>query len=301
MTTLRLATRGSALALVQSDLVAAALRANSPDLEIEYVRITTEGDADRTTPLSILGGRGVFVRGGEEALRGDADIAMHSLKDMPTEDAPGLVIGAVLERADPRDAFIGSNGRRLADLPSGARVGTSSQRRRSLLQALRPDLEIVELRGNVDTRLRKVADGEVDGAVLAAAGLVRLGRMGEATQIFDAMEFLPAPGQGAIAIECRADDTATLALLAAVEHAATRVAVDAERGFLAALGSGCTLPVGAYAQVDRELVTLRAMIADVDGERAPLIADGSAPVAQAVSLGRGLGERLRNAAAQGES
>jgi len=301
VTTLRLATRGSALAIAQSDLVSAALRVGSPDLDVEYVRITTEGDADRTTPLSVLGGRGVFVRGVEEALlRGEADIAVHSLKDMPTEDAPGLVIGAVLERADPRDAFVGSQGRRLAELPSGARVGTSSQRRRALLQAMRPDLEIVELRGNVDTRLRKVADGEVDGAVLAAAGLVRLGRIGEATQIFEAMEFLPAPGQGAIAVECRADDTATLVLLAALEHAATRAAVDAERGFLAALGSGCTLPVGAYAQVDGELVALRAMIADVDG-RAPIFADASAPIAQAATLGHGLGEQLRDAAAQGES
>ena len=299
MTTLRLATRGSALAIAQSDLVSAALRVGSPDLDVEYVRITTEGDADRTTPLSVLGGRGVFVRGVEEALlRGEADIAVHSLKDMPTEDAPGLVIGAVLERADPRDAFVGSQGRRLAELPSGARVGTSSQRRHALLQAMRPDLEIVELRGNVDTRLRKVADGEVDGAVLAAAGLVRLGRIGEATQIFDAMEFLPAPGQGAIAVECRADDTATLALLAAIEHAATRAAVDAERGFLAALGSGCTLPVGAYAQLDGDLVALRAMIANIDG-RPPVFADASAPIAQAAALGHGLGERLRDATAQG--
>src|SRR5262249_4498973 len=253
-------------ALAQSDLVSAALRANTPDLNIEYVRITTEGDADRTTPLSVLGGRGVFVRGVEDALlRGNADIAVHSLKDMPTEDAPGLVIGAVLERADPRDAFVGAHGQRLADLPSGARVGTSSQRRHALLQALRPDLEIVEIRGNVDTRLRKVADGDVDGTVLAAAGLARLGRIEEATQLFDAMEFLPSPAQGAIAIECRADDTTTLALLAAIQHGATRAAVDAERGFLAALGSGCSLPVGAYAQVDGDLVTLRAMIASVEG------------------------------------
>jgi hydroxymethylbilane synthase len=301
VTTLRFATRGSALALVQSDLVAAALRAHAPDLEVEYVRITTEGDKDRTTPLSVLGGRGVFVRGVEEALlNGEADIAVHSLKDMPTVDAPGLVIGAVLERADPRDAFIGAQGRRLAELPSGARVGTSSQRRRALLQVMRPDLEIVELRGNVDTRLRKVADGEVDGAVLAAAGLTRLGRIGEATQIFEAMEFLPAPGQGAIAVECRADDTRTLTLVAGIEHAETRAAVEAERGFLAALGSGCSLPVGAYAQVDGELVALRAMIADVDGS-APVFADGSAPLTQASSLGHGLGERLRDAAAQGAS
>jgi hydroxymethylbilane synthase len=292
MTTIRLATRASALAMVQSESVAALLRAASPDVEVEFVRITTEGDADRTTPLSILGGRGVFVRGVEEALLlGTADIAVHSLKDVPTEAVPGLTLGAMLERADPRDAFVGGQGRRLAELPSGARVGTSSQRRRSLLHALRPDLEVVELRGNVDTRLRKVADGEVDGALLAAAGLARLGRFAEATQVFDAMEFLPAPGQGVIAVECREDDTTTLALLSHLDDARTRAAVEAERGFLGALGSGCTLPVGAYAQVDGSLVALRAMIASVDG--APqLFADASGPTAQAAVLGRGLGERM---------
>lgn len=298
MRTIRLATRASALAMVQSESVAALLRAASPDVHVEFVRITTEGDADRTTPLSILGGRGVFVRGVEEALLlGNADIAVHSLKDVPTEAVPGLVLGAMLERADPRDAFVGSQGRRLAELPSGARVGTSSQRRRALLQVLRPDLEVVELRGNVDTRLRKVADGEVEGALLAAAGLSRLGRLGEATQIFDAMEFLPAPGQGVIAVECRSDDAATLALLAHLDHAPSRAAVEAERGFLGALGSGCTLPVGAYAQVDGDLVALRAMIASVEGA-APLFADGSAPASQAAALGRGLGERLLAASTQ---
>lgn len=292
MTTIRLATRASALAMVQSESVAALLRAVDPSVEVEFVRITTEGDADRTTPLSILGGRGVFVRGVEEALLlGTADIAVHSLKDVPTEAVPGLVLGAMLERADPRDAFVGGQGRRLAELPPGARVGTSSQRRRALLRALRPDLEVVELRGNVDTRLRKVADGEVDGALLAAAGLSRLGRFAEATQVFDAMEFLPAPGQGVIAVECRSDDAATLTLLAHLDDARTRAAVEAERGFLGALGSGCTLPVGAYAQVDGDLVALRAMIANVEGAT-PVFADASGTVAQAAALGRGLGERL---------
>ena len=292
MTTIRLATRASALAMVQSESVAALLRAADASVEVEFVQITTEGDADRTTPLSILGGRGVFVRGVEEALlRGSADIAVHSLKDVPTEAVPGLVLGAMLERADPRDAFVGGQGRRLAELPSGARVGTSSQRRRALLRALRPDLEIVELRGNVDTRLRKVTDGEVDGALLAAAGLSRLGRFAEATQVFDAMEFLPAPGQGVIAVECREDDAATLALLAHLDDARTRAAVEAERGFLGALGSGCTLPVGAYAQVDGDLVALRAMIGNVEGAT-PVFADASGPVAQAAALGRGLGERM---------
>lgn len=293
--TLRLATRGSALALAQAALVTDALRRADAGITVEIVRVQTEGDIDRTTPLRTLGGRGVFVRGVEDALlSGRAEIAVHSLKDVPSETAGGLTLGAMLARGDPRDALVASRGRPLAALPAGARVGTSSQRRATLLHALRPDLAVVELRGNVDTRLRRVAAGDLDGAVLAAAGLERLGRIGEATQLFEAMEFLPAPGQGVIAIECRADDAATLALLAALEDAPTRVAAEAERGFLAALGSGCSLPVGAYAQLDGDLVALRAMIADEDG-RAPLFGEATGAHAAAAAVGRGLGERLRAA------
>lgn len=292
---LRLATRGSALALAQATLVADALRGAAPGIEIELVRIQTEGDADRVTPLSVLGGRGVFVRGVEEALLdGRADIAMHSLKDVPTAPVDGLTLGAMLTRADPRDALIASGGRPLAALPAGARIGTSSQRRAALIHALRPDLQVVEVRGNVDTRLRRVADGDLDAVVLATAGLERLGRLNEATQLFEAMEFLPAPGQGVIAVECRADDLDTLALLTLVDDAPTRVAAEAERGFLAALGTGCTLPVGAYAQVDGDLVALRAMLAS-DGGGAPMFGDASGSTAAASSIGRGLGERLQAA------
>ena len=292
---LRLATRGSALALAQAALVTDALRAAHPDLEVEIVRVQTEGDIDRTTPLSILGGRGVFVRSVEEALvDGRADIAVHSLKDVPTAAADGLVLGAMLPRADPRDALIASHGQRLAALPAGARIGTSSHRRAALLHALRPDIQVTEVRGNVDTRLRRVADGDLDAVVLAAAGLERLGRLGAATQIFEAMEFLPAPGQGVIAVECRADDVDTLALLALIDDAPARVAADAERGFLGALGTGCSLPVGAYAQVDGDLVALRAMLADEDGG-APLFGDASGALASAATIGRGLGERLHAA------
>ncbi|MQA00418.1 MAG: hydroxymethylbilane synthase [Dehalococcoidia bacterium] len=296
---LRIATRGSRLALAQTHLAADALRDGAPGLEVEVIEITTEGDRDRETPLSVLGGRGVFVRGVEAALLdGRADVAVHSLKDVPTEAVPGLVLGAYLERGDPRDVFVGRDGRRLADLPAGARVGTSSSRRVALLRALRPDLEAVEIRGNVDTRLRKVVDGGYDGVVLAAAGLDRLDRLGEATQLFDALEFLPAPGQGAIALECRADDERTLGWLAAVDHAETRAAVTAERGFLAALGSGCTLPVGAYAQLDGDLVALRAMLgaelAGADGSM-PVFGDASGRPEDAEAIGRGLGERLLQA------
>jgi hydroxymethylbilane synthase len=301
MTALRLATRGSALALAQSKLVADALVAADATVDVEFVQVQTEGDTDRTTPLRVLGGRGVFVRAVEDALlNGTADIAVHSLKDVPTTIPDGLTIAAVLERGDPRDALVASNGRRLADLPDGARVGTSSQRRVALLRALRPDLDVVDLRGNVDTRLRRVADGELDAAVLAAAGLERLGRLDEATQLFEAMEFLPAPGQGVIAVECRADDVGTLALLARINHAATRAAADAERGFLAALGTGCALPVGAYAQVDGDLVALRAMIAGAD-DAAPTFGEGTGTLAQAEGLGRGLGEQLQAAASAEQS
>ena len=290
--TLRVATRGSALALVQTELAIQALRAALPDLETEVVEIRTEGDKDRATPLSVIGGRGVFVRGIEESLLdGSADIAVHSLKDVPTEVPAGLVLAAYLERADPRDVLVASGGRRLKDLPAGAKVGTSSNRRAALLRALRPDLEVSEIRGNIDTRMRRVAEGDYDGAVLAAAGIERLGRLGEVTQFFEAMEFLPAPGQGAIVIECRADDEATLALLAQVDHAPTRAAAEAERGFLAALGSGCTLPVGAYAQVDGDLVALRAMIGDAESGE-PLFGDASGAASEAERVGRGLGERM---------
>jgi hydroxymethylbilane synthase len=288
---LRIATRGSQLALAQAELAAAALRDAHAGFEVELVTIATEGDRDRETPLTLLGGRGVFVIAVEEALLdGRADVAVHSLKDVPTQPVPGLTLAAFLERGDPRDVFVGSHGRRLADLPPGARVGTSSSRRAALLRAIRPDLEATSIRGNVDTRLRKVADGDYDGAILAAAGLARIGRLDEATQVFEAMEFLPSPGQGAIALECREGDEATRTLLAAVDHASTRAAVTAERGFLGALGSGCALPVGAYAQVDGELLALRAVLGGDEGE--PLFGDASGRVEDAEAVGRGLAERM---------
>ena len=292
MTRLRLATRGSRLARAQSALAAEALRAQHPEFEVELVRVQTEGDVDRTTPLHILGGRGVFVRAVERALlEGEAEIAVHSLKDVPTATPAGLTLAAMLPRGDPRDALVASGGRRLAELPAGARVGTSSQRRALLLRALRPDIEVAEIRGNVETRLRKVAGGEYDAVVLAAAGLDRLGRLGEATQIFEALEFLPSPGQGAIVVQCRSDDTATRALLAGVDDTVTRAAVEAERGVLAELGSGCALPVGAFALLADGLLALRAMVGDEAGERARF-GDAAGPAGEAEALGRGLAREL---------
>ncbi|MEX2373941.1 MAG: hydroxymethylbilane synthase, partial [Dehalococcoidia bacterium] len=242
---IRLASRASALALAQVALTADALRAqvlrqaqDERGLEVDVVEVTTKGDRDRETSLRVLGGQGVFVGAVRDAvLEGRADAAVHSLKDVPTTPADGLVIAAMLERADPRDVFVGRDGARLADLPAGARVGTSASRRVAILRALRPDLEYVEIRGNVDTRIAKVNAGEYDGAMLAAAGLARLGRLSEATQVFEAEAFLPSPGQGVIALECRADDEATRALLAQADHAPSRAAVEAERGVLAALGT----------------------------------------------------------------
>ena len=295
MTAIRVATRGSQLALRQTALAIEALRDAEPALDARVVEVSTEGDRDRSTPLSILGARGVFVRAIEQTLLdGRADLAVHSLKDVPTELADGLTIAAVLPRGDPRDALVASDGRRLADLPDGARVGTSSQRRVALLRALRPGIEAVEIRGNVDTRLRKVAAGEYDGALLAAAGLERLGRLDEATQIFEAMEFLPSPGQGTIALQCRAGDAPTLARLEAIDDPPTRAAAEAERGFLAELGAGCALPVGAYAQIADGLLAVRGMIATEDGD-APLFGDATGPPEEAGSLGRGRARRLLEA------
>jgi hydroxymethylbilane synthase len=201
----------------------------------------------------------------------------------------------MLERGDPRDVFVGRDGRRLAELAEGARVGTSASRRVAILRALRPDLVAAEIRGNVDTRIAKVVAGEYDGVILAAAGLDRLGRLSEATQVFEAEAFLPSPGQGVIALECRSDDDATRALLDAVDHVASRAAVEAERGVLAALGTGCDLAVGAYGQVQGDLVTVRAMIGGDREGTEPVFGDATGPAGAAEALGRGLGTRLKDA------
>lgn len=294
MPALRLATRASALALVQARLAAGAIRAAHPDVAVELVEVTTRGDSDQATPLHAMGGEGVFVAAVRDAVReGRADVAVHSLKDMPSATVPELVIGAMLERADPRDVFVGRGGRRLRDLPAGARVGTSATRRAAILRAMRPDLQIVEIRGNVDTRLAKVERGEYDGAILAAAGLLRLGRLDEASEIYEAQAFLPSPGQGVIALECRTDDGVTCALLGAVNHGPTRVAATAERAVLAALGAGCELGVGAYAQREGDLLTVRAMLAPSEGDGAPVFGDATGRPSEAEALGRGLGERLK--------
>jgi hydroxymethylbilane synthase len=324
-----LGSRASALALAQTRLVVTALEALHPGVVFEIRCITTRGDQVLDRALSKVGGKGLFVKEIEEALlERDIDLAVHSLKDLPSEQPAGLLIAAVPERADPRDALVTRDGSKLADLPPGARVGTSSLRRAAQLRALRPDpsgspswrlgrrrlaraigaglggglapagqgasgrsLEILDIRGNVDTRLRKLDQGQYDAIVLAAAGLARLGLLDRVAQFFDPEVFLPAPGQGALAIEVRADDAATQALVAPLDHIPTRLAVEAERAFLRRLGAGCQVPVAAYARLDGANLTLYGMLADQDG--ANVVYDKvQGPASQAVALGNRLADDL---------
>jgi len=293
---LRLGTRASPLARVQAELVRTLLGARHPGLEVELVFVRTTGDRLRG-PLAPAGGKGLFVKEIEEALAaGHVDAGVHSMKDLPARLAPGLMIGAVPERVDPRDVLVGGDGGGVAGLPAGARVGTASPRRRAQLLAGRPDLAVVLLRGNVDTRLRKWRAGEVDALVLAAAGLARLGIVEPAAHLLGVDEFLPAVGQGALALECRADDARTRALLAAVDDPAAATAVAAERAFLVTVGGDCNTALAAHATVADGRVTLRALVADPDGRRR-LTEHGTAVAAEAEVLGRTLAARLLAAGA----
>ncbi len=288
---LRAGTRGSALALRQTELVIAALRDAEPGVDIEQVTVHTEGDRRRDLSLGQLGGQGVFVKDIEaRLLGGEIDFAVHSLKDMPAELPASLTIGAVPPRADARDALAGRDGATLAQLPPGARVGTDSRRRAVQLLALRPDLTIESIRGNVDTRLRKVSDGNYDAAVLAFAGLERLGLGEHATQVFSLDEVLPAIGQGVLAVECRADDAELLALLQCIDDPDTHVTMTAERAFLRRLGAGCRLPVGAYAALEQGHLRLRGLVAGDDG--AVQCDELSGPPENAEALGVALAEQL---------
>ncbi len=261
-------TRGSRLALRQVELAVAALKAREPDLEVEVREVKTQGDRDQSTPLTTIGGQGVFVKELEtRVLSGEVDLAVHSLKDVPAEIAPGLTLAAYLERGDPRDALVTKNGETLAELPSGARIGTASRRRAVQLHALRSDIETADIRGNVDTRVRKVDEGDYDAVVLAQAGLERIGMAGRISQVFDVDELLPSVGQGAIVLEARSNDDDLLELLAKIDDANTRFACEAERAFMARLGGGCQLPFGAHATVSGGSVTLRGFVADDDGGR----------------------------------
>jgi hydroxymethylbilane synthase len=265
---LRVGTRASLLARTQTGLVVAALA-----VPAEIVPVVTAGDRT-TAAIETIGGTGVFVTALRDALiRGEIDVAVHSYKDLPTAPADGIVIAAVPVREDPRDALVATGGRVLGELLPGSRVGTGSPRRAAQLRALGLGLEIVPIRGNVDTRLAKVTGGELDAVVLALAGLRRLGRTGEITEVLDPIQVLPAPAQGALAIECRADDLATIEAIALIDHADTRAVVTAERALLAALEAGCTAPVGALGEVAEDddgtlELFLRGSVTALDGSDA---------------------------------
>jgi hydroxymethylbilane synthase len=284
--TLRVGTRASTLARTQTDLVAGAL-----GVPVDIVPIVTEGDRS-SAELAQIGGTGVFVSALREALlAGEIDVAVHSYKDLPTAAADGIVVAAVPAREDPRDVLVARDGLTLGELPAGARVGTGSPRRAAQLRALGLELDVVAIRGNVDTRLGKVAAGEVDAVVLAYAGLRRLGRGYEATEVLDPIQVLPAPAQGALAIECRTSDEEARTMLAVLDHPDTRSAVAAERALLAALEAGCSAPVGALAEIAEgdhgTEVFLRGSVTAVDGSDAVrLSATGTTTDAE------GVGRRL---------
>ncbi|MBI3160672.1 MAG: hydroxymethylbilane synthase [Chloroflexi bacterium] len=268
MNTLRIATRPSSLARCQAAQAAGMLRAASPGLQVELVVITTKGDKVLDRPLPEIGGKGLFTQELEQALHaGRVDAAVHSLKDLPVEDAPGLTVGAVPRRASPADVLVSTDGRKLDDLPEGAVVGTSSLRRQAQLLARQPDLRVASIRGNIDTRIRKVLDGEYAAAILAAAGLERLGLTAHIAEYLSLDWMLPAPGQGALALQCRAGDERTLAVLSLIEDADTRRAVTAERAFLQALGGGCSLPVAAFAEAPGADISLQTAVLSEAGDR----------------------------------
>ena len=300
-TTLRIATRKSQLALWQSEHVATLLRQAHPGLEVELVPLSTKGDEILDRALSAIGGKGLFLKELEVAMqRGEADCAVHSLKDVPMELEPGFALPAVLERADYADAFVSNQHREVAALPQGACVGTSSLRRKAQLRALRPDLELRDLRGNVNTRLAKLDAGEYDAIVLACAGLQRLGLDERIRGRLLAPEWLPSPAQGAIAIECRDDDPQLASLLAALDHAPTRTCVEAERAMNRALHGSCHVPVAALAKLEGGALVLQGLVGDADTGRL-VRAEASGPAHAPGSLGgevaqmlldRGAGELL---------
>jgi hydroxymethylbilane synthase len=300
--TLRLGTRASQLALTQSQHVADVITASS-GVPVELVHVSTQGDRS-SEAIAQLGGTGVFVSALRDALHaGTVDLAVHSFKDLPTAPAPGLTIAAVPPREDPRDVLVARDGLTLGELPPGARVGTGAPRRMAQLRALGLGLDVVPIRGNVDTRMAKVAAGELDAVVLARAGLARLGRMSAVTEVLDPIQVLPAPAQGALAVECRSDDPRTVALLAALDDPAARACVAAERAVLTALEAGCSAPVAAHAELaEAEDGTaelwLRASVTAIDGSDS--VRDSiSGPATEAESLGRQLATELldRGAAA----
>jgi hydroxymethylbilane synthase len=289
---IKIGTRSSLLATTQSTWVRKQIEAEHPGVTVELVKIVTKGDKILDVPLAKVGGKGLFVKEIEEALlRKEVDLAVHSMKDVPSELPEELHLGIIPPRENPHDAFIATRYARFSDLPEGAIVGTSSLRRRAQLAALRPDLKIVDLRGNLDTRLRKLDEGKFQAIILAAAGLNRLGMSNRATGYFTAREMLPAVGQGALGIELRKDDTELLAGLSFLNDDKTTVAVAAERAFLFRLEGGCQVPIGAFAEVHDGRVELTGLVASVDGT--VVLKDSiSGPNAEAKQLGTQLANKL---------
>jgi len=289
-----IATRESRLALWQAQHIRSRLAALYPRIEFEILGLTTEGDRRLEVSLARIGGKGLFIKELEEALAaGRADLAVHSVKDVPAQLPPGFVLAAVTEREDPRDAFVSNRYPGLAALPDGARVGTSSLRRECQLRARHPRLAVEPLRGNVPTRLRKLDEGAYDAIMLAAAGLRRLGLAERITALLDPEESLPAPGQGAIGLECRADRGDVIELLAPLNHRQTALCVAAERALSRALAGSCNVPLGAFAQVTGEGVRLRAFVGAPDGARL-VSAERSGAAAEPEALGAALAEELKS-------
>jgi hydroxymethylbilane synthase len=289
---LRIATRQSRLALWQAEHVAAKLRAAHPSLQVVLVPMTTQGDRILDRTLAQVGGKGLFIKELEVAMsEGRADIAVHSMKDVPSELPQGMTLAAMLSRADPRDAFLSIRYATFDALPQSARVGTSSLRRQCQLKALRPDLDVIPLRGNVETRLRKLADGDYDAIVLAAAGLMRLDLADRITHYIDTERSLPAVGQGIVGIECRSDDTHSIELVRALNDANAWQCCEAERAFALRLQGSCQSPIAGFAELSGDTVRLRGLVGSADGRT---IYRGSidGPVAQRCALGTSLAERL---------
>jgi hydroxymethylbilane synthase len=289
----RIGTRGSMLALRQTEAVVRAIRAAWPSVRCDVLPITTTGDRDLDRPIPAFGGKGVFTAEIEAALaRGEIQLAVHSLKDLPTAKRPGLAIGAILRREDWADALVARGARGFASLPQGARVGTSSLRRAAQLRAARPDLQVESIRGNVETRLRKLDEGLFEAVVLALAGLRRVGLEARVTEPLPAEVMLPAPGQGALAVQCRDDDEAAARLLAPIDDAPTRAAVTAERAFLASLEAGCSAPVAALAEVRDGRLEIQGLLATGDGSAVWRVS-GSGDPEEPVELGTRLAREAR--------
>ncbi len=265
---LRIATRKSPLAIWQAEHVSSRLQQLHPQLQIELVRMSTSGDKLLDSPLSQVGGKGLFVKELEQGLlSGAADIAVHSMKDVPVELPPGLHLPVILQREDPRDAFVSNKYASIDDLPPGARLGTASLRRQCQLRARRPDLDIVTLRGNVNSRLSKLDGGDYAAIMLAAAGLIRLGMGARITRLLEPDESLPAIGQGAIGIECRDGDSRVLDLISALDHTSTHICVRAERALNIRLHGGCQVPIAGFAELGHGVIVLRGLVGSLDGQR----------------------------------